>query len=608
MRRVIKSMTWFRLFSVSSLAFVLPCAAVAQESNVRTTDKLQGELVRIIEEVGSTDLIPVTIVMKDQVDREFISEVSRVTDKAFRREVVTDRLKEISEQSQGDLLARLSAGQDAGEVGDFIRSLWIHSVIGAEVTPQLAMEIAARDDVAYVRQHVLIGEDVFPVEPESDPAGPTAGIECGVDVMRAPEVWNDLGITGKGVVVGVIDTGCCITHPDLVNQIWTNPGEIPENGVDDDDNGYIDDVYGWNFESNNNDIGDSYSHGTHVSGTVGGDGTNGETTGMAPDVAIMSLKFWNSFSGEQTVWDSIQYGVDNGADALTASLGWPHSMNPDRYTWRIVCENAMAAGVVVVFAAGNEGCSNPPDNVRTPGDVPDMITIGATDCHDSIAYFSSCGPITWEDIAPWYDWPYPPGKIKPTVSAPGYDTLSTSYDCWNYMYMSGTSMATPHVTGAIALMLEANPDLDHFAVKDILMNTAVDLGSPGMDNTYGAGRVDAYEAVLAAMTYGYDLHLDGPDVPTAGEINDFVCTGAGSGNTVALLYAFSTGETNWPACPGVSIHLNGPMIGQVQSADGSGTAVFSVYVPYAASGMTTYQQSAEPATCATSNVVEVYWP
>src|SRR5690606_1662851 len=113
-------------------------------------------------------------------------------------------------------------------------------------------------------------------------------IECGVELMRAPDVWSDFGLTGEGVVVGVIDTGICLTHPDLVNQIWQNPNEIPGNGIDDDNNGYVDDTVGWNFEHDTNDVTDTNSHGTHVSGTVAGDGTNGVQTGMAPDAQIMT--------------------------------------------------------------------------------------------------------------------------------------------------------------------------------------------------------------------------------------------------------------------------------------------------------------------------------
>ncbi len=151
----------------------------------------------------------------------------------------------------------------------------------------------------------------------------------------------------------------------------------------------------------------------------------------------------------------------------------------------------------MVIAAGNEGQGAEPDNVRTPGDVPRVITVGATDCSDVAAGFSSRGPVTWQGIAPWNDWPWPPGLVKPDISAPGVDTLSHNV-CTGYSYKSGTSMATPHVAGAVALIVAANPGLAHDDIKALLEDTSVDLGEPGKDNTYGTGRVDAYAAVTNA--------------------------------------------------------------------------------------------------------------
>lgn len=206
----------------------------------------------------------------------------------------------------------------------------------------------------------------------------------------------------------------------------------------------------------------------------------------------------------------------------------------------------MAAGLAVLYAAGNEGTGTPPpDQVRTPGDVPDVITVGAVDCNDNLAGFSSKGPVTWQNIPPYNDWPFPPGKLKPTISGPGVNTLSTRRDCSTYHNLSGTSMATPHVAGAVALMLEANPDLDHFQIKQILKDTSVDLGVSGPDNSFGAGRVDAYEAVLAAMELrceACDMNCDG--VVDSIDIDSFIdilfngvnpcgtCTGDVNGDNV----------------------------------------------------------------------------
>ena len=477
---------------------------------------LTGDLPEVMAQAQPGEKIPVTVVLSNQMSRADVDAVAQLhVRKDHRRRAVVDALKAHAAATQGDLLASLAAMRDAGSVDADIRPLWISNVVCVKADVDAIQQLAQRDDVIRINWDRPVGEELFPIarpKGENDDVSRGANIECGVDIMNAPQVWDEYNITGSEIIVGVIDTGCCVTHPDLANQIWINPGEIAGNSIDDDNNGFVDDIYGWNFESNNANINDTNSHGTHVSGTVAGDGTNGETTGMAPDALIMTLKFWNNFSGESSVWQGTQYGVENGAHVLTASLGWPHGLNPDRATWRETVENAIAAGVVVLYAAGNEGSGNEPDNVRTPGDVPDVLTIGATNCSDGIAGFSSRGPVTWENVPPYNDWPLPPGKIKPSVSGPGVDTLSTSNNCSGYSFKSGTSMATPHLAGAVALMLEANPNLDHFGVKEILMETSLDLGPNGMDNTYGAGRADAYAAVTEALSQLNPSDLNGDAV------------------------------------------------------------------------------------------------
>ncbi len=481
--------------------------------------KLRESLVERLVDAQQDELIPITIILREQAPVHEMALARAIDDKRQRRAAMISTLKETAARSSQPLVASLEKDQSRGLVGERIRSLWIANVVAMEAAPEVIHRLAQRADVAYINYDRPVGPEVFPVEPDMGEGleglpGPLnlEPIECGVEIMRAPEVWDEFGITGEGVVVGVIDTGCCWEHPDLINQVWNNPGEIPDNGIDDDENGYIDDIVGWNFEDDTNDPYDTSSHGTHVAGTVGGDGTQGTKTGMAPDVSLMILKYWNSFSGESVAWEAIQYGVNNGADVLTGSFGWPHYMSPDRATWREICDNAMATGTVMNFAAGNEGTSSPPvDNVRTPGDVPDILTVGGTDCSDDDYSSSSRGPVTWQDVPPYSDWPYPPGKMKPTISAPSVDTYSTSNDCVGYSTKTGTSMGTPHVAGAVALILQANPSLDHFSVKQILMETSVDLGEPGTDIVFGAGRVDVYEAVVLAMSQvsSADINCDG---------------------------------------------------------------------------------------------------
>jgi serine protease AprX len=494
-------------FLVGAILVAHP-AQVAAVSGEDSVEKLRADLPEVLARTAPGDRVPVTIVLREQVSAAEMDAAKGIPDRAERRMAIRENLRSVAEESQAPLLELLRRGQETGEVGPRIRTLWLTNVVAADVTPAMARRIAAREDVSWVNHNPK--REVFMATPVPMVAGRVA-IECGVELMRAPDVWNDFGVTGSGTVVAVIDTGACYFHPDLENQVWVNPGEDLDsdgvvwdtddfNGVDDDGNGFVDDVIGWNFDDDNKDPNDYNGHGTHTAGTVGGDGTEGTQTGMAPGCELMILKVGVQFSDEMDVWNAMQYAADNSADVISMSLGWPHSVAPDRVTWRASCINVLAMGTTMVIAAGNEGtCCPPTDHIRTPGDVPEVITVGAVDCTDAIAGFSSRGPVTWQDVPPYSDFPYPPGLTKPTVMGPGVATLSCDVNgCSGYVALSGTSMATPHVAGAVALMLEANPDLEPEDVKSILKASTVDLGPLGADNDFGWGRLDAYEAVLVS--------------------------------------------------------------------------------------------------------------
>ena len=488
-------------------------------------DGLRPPLGEVLDAAGPDDLIPVSIVLREQAGREQLLLAGAGLEGEAKRQAVIRRLKAIAAGTQGPLVQALRGEPRAAN----IRPLWIGNVIGAEMHPDLIRRIAVRPEVAWVNHNPkvdvsLLRPDNLAPDIEIPEGGMPAEIECGTDLMGAPRVWSELGITGRGAVIAVVDSGVCYTHPDIIQQIWVNPGEDLDgdgvvfdlddaNGVDDDGNGHVDDFIGWDFDQNDNDPDDDNSHGSHVAGTVAGDGTSGTESGVAPDASIMVVRVGLQFSDEVSVWAGMQYAAENGADSISMSLGWPHNQNPDRATWRQNSENTIEAGTAMVVAAGNEGQGNEPDNIRTPSDVPRIITVAATDCNDNIASFSSRGPVTWQDVPQYGDWPYPPGLVKPDVAGPGVSTLSHNF-CSGYSSKSGTSMATPHVAGAVALMMEANPGLTHDEIKQVLMDTSIDLGAVGKDNHYGQGRVDAYAAVDAVFGLsfaGVELVEAGPD-------------------------------------------------------------------------------------------------
>jgi serine protease AprX len=518
-------------------SITLFAAAMASATTItpRAMTHVEAPLLTQLLEASEQEMIPVILIPAGFDAAATIGAVPAAG--RLSRSAVISTLKTTFSVAAAPIMAALDAQGDA--IGRRPRVLWINGTIATSMTPAAVRRLAMRSDLAEIRLDRQAGMELFPVlDFDNESSGSvTAATECGVDLMNAPAVWSTHGITGAGVVVGVIDTGACIGHPDLSNQIWNNPGEIAGNGIDDDGNGYIDDITGWNFRDDTSDHSDEWGHGTHVSGSVLGDGAQGTATGVAPDAELMTLKFWNNFSGESVVWEAIQYGADNGADVISGSFGWPHSWTTNRDLHRQACESAIAAGVTCIFASGNEGSGSPPDNVRTPGDVPDVITVGAVDCSDNLAGFSSTGPVTWESIAPWFDHPYPPGLIKPDVAGPGVDTESTHNSCSGYTTMSGTSMATPHVAGAAALVIQANSSLTPAEVKAALMNTAVDLGVAGIDNEYGAGRVDALAAVESVLA-----------PPCGGDVN-----GDGSIDVADILQLLN----EWGPCAGCQGDLNG---------------------------------------------------
>ncbi|MBK7208286.1 MAG: S8 family serine peptidase [Elusimicrobia bacterium] len=309
------------------------------------------------------------------------------------------------------------------------------------------------------------------------PSDPALSLYWGLRVIRATSAWDHT--TGADVVVGVIDSGVELTHPDLSANLWTNPAEIPANGLDDDANGFIDDVRGWNFAYDNANPTDDNGHGTHVAGTVASTADNGQGgAGVAYDAQIMALKGLDFFGDGtfQALANAILYAVDNGADVINASWGGEGSES----TLASAVAYAISHGVVFVAAAGNGDLFGNPINVAnfTPASLPGVIAVGATDVNDVRASFSNFG-------------------TKLALTAPGVDVRSTSLG-GGYIEESGTSMASPHVAGLAALVLSYWPTYTVTQVKSALTSTADDLGAAGFDIFYGHGRVNA-EALAAVL-------------------------------------------------------------------------------------------------------------
>ncbi|MBD2613143.1 S8 family serine peptidase [Nostoc punctiforme FACHB-252] len=280
------------------------------------------------------------------------------------------------------------------------------------------------------------------------------GNNWGADLIKAPEVWTK-GYTGQGIVVAVLDSGVDYNHADLSSNIWTNTREIPDNGIDDDFNGYVDDFYGWNFVSNNNKTLDVYGHGTHVAGTIAAANNDFGVTGIAYNAKIMPVKVLGddnkgTYSGFS---QGIYYAVNNGAKVINMSL---NGTVPDSGLEAAI-QYAASMGVIVVMAVGNSAGLTPlyPAYYATNWG----LAVGAVDSNKNLADFSNRAG---SDFNMAY------------VTAPGVSVYSTLPN-QTYGFYNGTSMAAPHVAGVAALILSANPSLTGSQVREIVAQTAVNV-------------------------------------------------------------------------------------------------------------------------------------
>ena len=305
-----------------------------------------------------------------------------------------------------------------------------------------------------------------------------SAVSWSIERVGAPAAWS-ITTGSSEIVVAVIDSGIDATLPDLAGCLWTNSDEIAGNGIDDDGNGYIDDLHGWDFRDN-----DATSlsgtaihwHGTFVAGLIVAQPDSNEATGVAPDVRVMDLRFLdtrNQFYGRdwEMFAEAIDYAVDNDADIINLSIYC--NGTPPAVLERAI-RRADQAGVLVVGIAGNNGSNT----VCYPGSYSSVIAVSATDQDDHLASFSNYG-------------------TQVAVCAPG-DSVISLYPGGEIAEGSGTSFAAPHVSAALALILSQNGLLSPEEALAHLVDSATDLGASGPDDEYGSGLINAGPAVASA--------------------------------------------------------------------------------------------------------------
>jgi subtilisin family serine protease len=488
-----------------TVIILLSVAGVYQDCRLSRAGEIEGNLNEILQSAGQERVIQVLIYLNEQADLAAITDRmdSKKATLDERHETVVRALRRTAETTQGELAAHLDELEYRGAVKSF-KPFWIVNAFRAEILASAVEEVASHQDVS----RVYFNYEIELIEPEEiikDDGGTITNVEIGVEAVRAPEVWA-LGITGAGVLVANMDTGVDGSHPALDDR-WAGVADPRYEGHPE---------WAWYdpYAGQNDFPYDNHGHGTHTIGSVtGADPNLGDTVGVAPGAhwiasapidrgggiprtvadAILSFEWMVDPDGDPgTNWDVP--AVCSNSWGLTTGHGYPPC---DELFWSYLdaCE---AAGTVILFSAGNEGYSG----LRRPADraTDDYRTcaVAAVDANNPnwpIASFSSRGPT--------YCTPGGEAAIKPDIAAPGVSVRSC-YPGGGYTSMSGTSMASPHVNGVVALMRQANPNISVEMIKQIIYDTAYDLGNPGEDNDYGWGMVDAYEAVTMAMTdFGY---------------------------------------------------------------------------------------------------------
>ena len=406
------------------------------------------------------------------------------------------------EYVEGEVIVKLNSGQ-VGLFGDFAAEYGgelvetfdvpqniyqsfggdlIRIKLPAGITTAEAIAAMKKDErVAYAESNDVLeflGDTPAQVPNDLDPKlwgfqnnGQTGG-KAGAD-SKIVDAWKVT--TGdkseKGPLIAIIDSGADLDHPDLVGNLWVNPGEIAGNGIDDDNNGVIDDIHGYDGGDNDGSPDDGVGHGTHVAGTVGAVGNNGQgVTGVNQEARLMILKI---DSGGRITTDgairAVMYATKMGADITNNSWGGGRLNQATEDAYR-------ACPAMHVAAAGNNGA----DTDKTPFypmafDIPNMIAVGATDHNDAKAGFSNFGATSVD------------------VTAPGKDILSTK-NGGGYHLLSGTSMASPFVTGVVGLIKSAHPEADYAEIKDRLINGSDQIA--GLEGkSVSNGRVNAAKAL-----------------------------------------------------------------------------------------------------------------
>ncbi len=490
-----------RLFSVLVLVALVVIMMISAQT---PSGRLHPVLEQRLKKLPPGEKLAVIVELNEQARPAELISGMRGAGRGDKARAVINALRTIADRRQEPLKAHLRQ-QEALGAAERVLPFWIFNGIALTAPEPLIRALASRPEVREVRLDRLIP---LPSLVRTNRGGQAVVPEWNVQTVRAPEVWGlDAAYNGTGVVIGSFDTGVDLTHPDLLPRYrgnhqasWFDP--YHEHSVPFDFHG----------------------HGTHTTGIAVGGDASGSSIGIAPGAVWIAAKGWDdsgvglaSAFHEIFEWFLAPGGnPDNAPDVVNNSWAFDESgcdneFLPDIEAWR-------AAGIFPAFASGNDGPD--PGSVRSPAAYAVSFAVGATDYLDEVADFSGQGPTPCD------------GSIKPDITAPGDGILSAVPG--GYEYMSGTSMATPHIAGAVAVLRSIDPALTVDQLESALVSGAKDLGASGPDNSSGSGRLDLFVSAQIAIL--------GPDFPVVKvQASDAIATEAGA--TSGTFMVSRTGTT-----------------------------------------------------------------
>ena len=499
-------------FSCNIVALVILCASVdaiaatplAPLPTQAMVDKAEPALLRKLATNERTEFF---VVLREQAD---LTSASTLVTREEKSRHVFEKLRATADQTQPPIRKWLEAGGIAHQ------PFWIANTILIDGNLDIAVLLAERDDIARLVDNPQVRMESPAL---SSPLKATTAIEWGISKIRAHEVWS-AGFTGQGIVVASADTGADWTHPALKSKYRGWDGVNASH-----DYNWHDAIHGFNARcpANSPEPCDDGLHGTHTVGTMVGDDGAGNQVGVAPGAKWIGCRNMNNGVGTPATYtECFQFFLApttvGGANpdpsksphVINNSWGCPPSEGcTDVLVLKMVTENLQSAGIIVVTSAGNSGpsCRSVVDPIAI---YNASISVGATNVDDIIATFSSRGPVAVDGS----------NRRKPDLSAPGVAVRSTIPN-GGYQTLQGTSMASPHVAGAVALLLSARPQLrgQPGAVRQALEGSAVPRpssicdtsGAPDVpNNTYGWGRLDVKAALDAAPPLTLDIDASAP--------------------------------------------------------------------------------------------------